>query len=75
MRFHALRCAAIRHDASTYMYGRIVTDRNGKHEKRIRVGRGKCRLVSITGKHFGITNFCFEWLEGRKAHIASYNCF
>ena len=32
-------CVAIRHDASTYMHGRIVTDRNAAHEKRIRVGR------------------------------------
>ena len=32
-------CVAIRHDASTYMYGRIVTDRNATREKRIRVGR------------------------------------
>ena len=38
MRFF-MRCVAIRHDASTYMYGRIVTDRNATHEKRIRVGR------------------------------------
>ena len=34
-----MRCFAIRHDASTYMHGRIVTDRNATHEKRIRVGR------------------------------------
>ena len=34
-----MRCAAIRHDASTYMHGRIVTDRNATDEKRIRVGR------------------------------------
>ena len=34
--FHALRS----HDASTYMQGRIVTDRDATHEKRVRVGRG-----------------------------------
>ena len=34
-----MRCVAIRHDASTYMHDRIVTDRNATHEKRIRVGR------------------------------------
>ena len=34
-----MRRVAIRHDASTYMHGRIVTDRNATHEKRIRVGR------------------------------------
>ena len=34
-----MRCVAIRHDASTYMYWRIVTDRNATHGKRIRVGR------------------------------------
>ena len=37
--FHALRCVAIRHDASMHIRGRIVTDRNGTDEKRIRVGR------------------------------------
>ena len=35
-----IRAGAFCHDASTYMHGRIVTDRNGTHEKRIRVGRG-----------------------------------
>ena len=32
-----MRRVAIRHDASTYMHGRIVTDHNAPHEKRIRV--------------------------------------
>ena len=35
-----MRYVAIRHDASTHIRGRIMTDRNGKHQKRIRVGRG-----------------------------------
>ena len=35
-----IRSVAIRHDASTYMHGRVVTDRNATHGKRIRVGRG-----------------------------------
>ena len=34
-----MRCVAIRHDASMYKQGRIVTDRNATHDKRIRVGR------------------------------------
>ena len=34
-----MRCVAIRHDASTYMHGSIVTDRNATHDKRILVGR------------------------------------
>ena len=34
-----MRCDAFRHDTSTYMHGRIVTDRNATHEKRIRAGR------------------------------------
>ena len=38
MRFF-MRCVAIRHDASMYMHGRIVTERIATHEKRIRVGR------------------------------------
>ena len=30
----------------TYMHGRIVTDRNATHEKRIRVGRALgCRVI------------------------------
>ena len=43
-----MHCVAIRHDASTYMYGRIVTDCIATHEKRIRVGRG---LSSMLGDH------------------------
>ena len=43
-----MRCVAIRHDASMYMHGRIVTDRNATHEKRIRARREPdiftCRL-------------------------------
>ena len=35
-----MRCVAIRHDASIHIPGRIVTDGNATHEKRIRVGRG-----------------------------------
>ena len=34
-----MRCVAIRHDASTYMHERIVTERKATHEKRIRVGQ------------------------------------
>ena len=34
-----MRCVAIRHDASVYIRGRIVTERTGMDEKRIRVGR------------------------------------
>ena len=34
-----MRCFAIRHDASMHMRGRIVTERTGTDEKRIRVGR------------------------------------
>ena len=30
-----MRCVAIRHDTSTYMHERIVTDRNATHEKRM----------------------------------------
>ena len=36
----SMRCVAIRHDASKHIRGRIETDRNAMHEKRIRVGRG-----------------------------------
>ena len=38
-RMFFMRYVAIRHDASTYMHGRIVTKRDVTHEKRIRVGR------------------------------------
>ena len=41
-----MRCVAIRHDVSTYMHGRIVTDHNAKHEKNSRVGRA---LVAMAG--------------------------
>ena len=34
-----MRCVAIRHDASTHIRERIVTERTGTDEKRIRVGR------------------------------------
>ena len=34
-----MRRVAFRRDASTYIRGRIVTDRNATHEKRIRVGQ------------------------------------
>ena len=34
-----MRYVAICHDTSTYMHGRIVTERDVTHEKRIRVGR------------------------------------
>ena len=34
-----IQCVAIRHDASTFMHGCIVTDRNVTHAKRIGVGR------------------------------------
>ena len=40
-----MRCVAIRHDASMHIRGRIVTERTGTDEKRIRVGRA-------VGKHF-----------------------
>ena len=33
-----MRCVALRHDASIYMHGRIVTKRSTAHEKRVRVG-------------------------------------
>ena len=33
-----MRCVAIHHDKSMDICGRIVTDRNVTHEKRIRVG-------------------------------------
>ena len=58
-----MRRAAIRHDASTYMHGRIVTDSNATHEKRIRVGRAllltKTSIYSsgrrVTGRlHVGV---------------------
>ena len=35
-----MRSDAFRHDASMRIRGRIVTNRNATHEKRIRVGRG-----------------------------------
>ena len=35
-----IRSGTFRRDTSTYMNGRIVTDRNATHQKRIRVGRG-----------------------------------
>ena len=35
-----MRCVTIRHDAAMRVRGRIVTDRNATHEKRIRLGRG-----------------------------------
>ena len=34
-----MRRVAIRHDASMHVRGRIVTERTGTDEKRIRVGR------------------------------------
>ena len=34
-----MRCVAISHDASMHIRGRIVTERTGTDEKRIRVGR------------------------------------
>ena len=48
-----IRSGAFRHDVSTYMHGRIVADRNARHEKRIRVGR-EYRLNG-DGLHEGIT--------------------
>ena len=33
-----MRCVATRHDAFMHIRGRIVTNRNGTDEKRIRVG-------------------------------------
>ena len=42
-----MRCVAIRHDASMYMHGRIATDRNATHEKRIRVGRAQVLLLCL----------------------------
>ena len=33
-----MRCVVFRHDASTYVHGRIETKRNAANEKRIRVG-------------------------------------
>ena len=33
-------CVVIRHDASMHLRGRIVTDRNATHGKRICVERG-----------------------------------
>ena len=55
-----MRCVAIRHDASTYMHGRIVTDRNATHEKRIHVGRA-LHLPHISKSPFtnmGIQQIC-----------------
>ena len=34
-----MRSVAIRHDASMHIRGRIVTERTGTDEKRVRVGR------------------------------------
>ena len=35
-----MRCVAFRHNAFTYMHGRIATERDATHEKRVRAGRG-----------------------------------
>ena len=42
-----MRYVAFRHDASMHIRGRIVTDRNKTHGKRIRVGRA----LAINCKH------------------------
>ena len=44
-----MRCVAIRHDASMHIRERIVTERPGTDEKRIRVGRAlvDVRQVSV----------------------------
>ena len=36
-----MRCVAICHNASMHIRGRILTERTGTDEKRIRVGRAK----------------------------------
>ena len=47
MRFSRVAlCVVICHDASTFLYGRIVTDRKGTHAKRIRVGRGLGDIIT-----------------------------
>ena len=52
-----MRFDAIRHDASTYMHGRIVTYRNAAHEKRIRVGRALYSYDTLT---MPMTTFCLS---------------
>ena len=41
-----MRCVAFRHDATLHMCGRLVTERNATHEKRIRVDCETDRLIS-----------------------------
>ena len=45
-----MRCVAIRHETSMHIRGRIVTDRNAKHEKRIRVGRVLLQPIAKRGE-------------------------
>ena len=62
-----MRCVAIRHDASTYMHGRIVTDRNATHEKRIRVGRALHQNFPLL--HVSTIEFIRSNLTFFSAHI------
>ena len=48
-----MHCVAIPHDASMHVRGRIVTERTGTDEKRIRVGRALLVIcISSIGQVF-----------------------
>ena len=56
-------CVAIRHDASMHTRGRIVTERTGTDEKRIRVGR----VLHLQGK-----KHCYKRLTAREIRLQPY---